>query len=179
MKKLLCLLLCMILLASGCEVKKMDDVTSAEDFAREYSVSTKNPFVYASLNDVYDILEDGTGIIFFGNSDCDVCNVGAKTITDVLIKNKIKEAYYYNPKNIMDENGKEYKKLIKLINEDSDEEINFDIPSVFIVKDGKVIGYNSDLGTLKNEDIDLALDSDTKKDLKNKYNELIVNFRKQ
>jgi len=53
MKKVLLLFLCMIILVSGCEVKKMDEVTSADTFAREYSVSRNNPFVYASLNDIY------------------------------------------------------------------------------------------------------------------------------
>jgi len=172
MKKVLLLFLCMIILVSGCEVKKMDEVTSADTFAREYSVSRNNPFVYASLNDIYELLENGSGIIFFGNSDCDVCSVGAKTLTEVLMKNNIEEAYYYNPKKIMNSNNKDYKKLIKLLGID-----DFDIPSVFVLENGKIVDYNVDLAKLKEEDIDLALDESTKKDLKSKYNTIIKKYK--
>ena len=172
MKKVLLLFLCMIILVSGCEVKKMEEVTSADTFAREYSVSRNNPFVYASLNDIYKVLEKGSGIIFFDNSDCDVCSVGAKTLTEVLMKNDIEEAYYYNPKKLMDSNNKKYKKLVKLLGID-----NFDVPSVFIIKDGNIIDYNVDLAEIKDEDIDLALDEATKKDLKSKYNNIIKKYK--
>jgi len=118
------------------------------------------------------LLENGSGIIFFGNSDCDVCSVGAKTLTEVLMKNNIEEAYYYNPKKIMNSNNKDYKKLIKLLGID-----DFDIPSVFVLENGKIVDYNVDLAKLKEEDIDLALDESTKKDLKSKYNTIIKKYK--
>ncbi len=178
MKKVLFLCLCIVVLLCGCEVKKMNEVTSSDTFAREYSVSRENPFVYITLDEVYDLFDKGTGIIFFGNSDCEVCNVGAQVLTDVLIKNKVKEAYYYNPRKIIDENGKDYKKLIKLINSSSDEEIEFNIPCVMTIKDGKIMSYNNELVELREEDMDLVLDNNTKKDLRSRYNKMIKEFNK-
>ncbi len=178
MKKVLFLCLCIMIFLSGCEVKKMEEVTSADTFSREYSVPRNNPFVYAKLDEVYDLLENGTGIIFFGNSDCEVCNVGAQVLTDVLIKNDIDKAYYYNPKKIIDENDKDYKKLINLINDSTSEEIEFDIPCVMVIKEGNIVSYNNELVELKEEDMDLVLDDNTKKDLRNSYNKMIKEFNK-
>jgi hypothetical protein len=177
MKKVLFLCLCIIVLFSGCEVKKAEEVTNADKFANEYSVSDKNPFVYLSLNEVYDLLDHGTGIIFFGNSDCEVCGVGAEVLTDVLIKNKVKEAYYYNPRRIKEENSKKYKKLLSMIDESSDEEISFNLPCVLVVKDGYITSYNDELVELREEDNDLVIGKDIKKDLRNKYNKLIKDFK--
>ena len=177
MKKVLFLCLCVIILVSGCSVKKMDEITESEEFAREFSVPSDNPFVYASLNDVFDMLNNGSGILFFGNSDCEICNIGAQTLTDVLIKNKVDVAYYYNPKKIMETNGSNYKRLLKMIKEDLNDDFDFSLPSVFVVKNGTIVGYNDDLAELVENNEDLVLDNDTKKELKNEYNKLIETIK--
>ena len=66
MKKVVFLLLVgLVLITSGCSVKKTADISNAERFAAEYSVSKDNPFVYASVDEVLEVLKSGTGIIFF------------------------------------------------------------------------------------------------------------------
>ena len=47
-----------LLLINGCSVKKMEELTDAEKFANEYSISEKNPFHYATVDDVLDLIDN-------------------------------------------------------------------------------------------------------------------------
>ena len=54
---------------SGCSVKKVEELTDAEKFANEYSVSEENPFQYATLDDILDLFNNNkSGILFLGDS---------------------------------------------------------------------------------------------------------------
>ena len=100
MKKVVIILLvtiCSIIIISGCEVKKTNEVTDAERFASEYSVSENNPFKYSNIDEILDIFENGTGIIFFADSDCEWCSATAKVFNEALQYKNIDKVYYYNP----------------------------------------------------------------------------------
>ncbi|MBE6158092.1 MAG: hypothetical protein E7160_04820 [Firmicutes bacterium] len=181
MKKVVFLLMVFIsvLFISGCEVKKTEEVTDAEKFASEYSVDSDNPFKYTSISKVLDIFENGTGIIFFADSDCDWCVATAKVFTDALNYKNVEKVYYYNPKSIRDKNTKNYKKLIKIIEEyvekNEDDEPYLYLPDIYFVKNGKIIGHNNDTATMGGT-VDEALSKKTKKELKDKYLELISEY---
>ncbi len=168
-----------IIFISGCSIKKAMELTDAEKFANEYAVSKENPFKYIDIDEVLDILENKSGIIFFGNSDCEWCVASADILTEALNYKNIKEAYYYNPKTIRDKNSKEYKKLVNLLKdyleEDEEENPYLYLPDIYFVQNGKIIGHNNDAATM-NGTVDEALTSKTKKELKNKYLELISKY---
>jgi hypothetical protein len=113
MKKLFILLLCCLLL-SGCSIKKTDELTSAEKFSIEYSIDVDNPFEYIVYSEVFDLLSDGTGVLFLGNSDCEWCIESAKILYDVVLDSEIDVVYYFNPNNL---GIKKYNALINLIDE--------------------------------------------------------------
>ena len=168
-----------IILISGCEVKKTEEVTDAEKFAVEYSVSSDNPFKYVSINKVLDVLENGSGIIFLADSDCDWCTETAKVFIEALNYKNVETVYYYNPKNIRDKNTKSYKKLVSILEEylekDDNDQPYLYLPDIYFVKNGKIIGHNNDTATMGGT-VDEALSKKTKKELKNKYLELISEY---
>ena len=181
MKKVVFLLVVFIgvLFISGCEVKKTEEVTDAERFATEFSVSNNNPFKYTNISKVLDIFEDGTGIIFFADSDCEWCTSTAKIFTEALNYKNVSKAYYYNPKNIRDKNTKSYKKLVNILEEylekDDEDKPYMYLPDIYFVKNGKIIGHNNDTATMGGT-VDEALTKKTRKELKNKYLELISDY---
>lgn len=179
MNKLVSLFIVVIILMTGCSIKKEADVTDAEKFAAEYSVDEKNPFKYASIDEVLDIFSGGTGIIFFANSDNELCVETAKILFEALDNKNIEDVYYYNPQVIRDNNTDDYNKLIDIIEDYLSLNDNLDpyllLPDVYFVKNGKIIGHNNDVAIIKGT-IDDIFTTKRKRQLKNKYLELINSY---
>ena len=98
-KKLLLLLLITMIFVSGCSIKKVEDLSPAEKFSKEYSVPKDNAFKYISIDEVLKIIREGTGIIFFGNSDSELSTKTVKLFSEAIKDRKLKDVvfYYYNP----------------------------------------------------------------------------------
>ena len=178
MKKLLFLLMIGLVVFTGCSVKKTSELTSAERFAVEFSVSKENPFEYATIEQVLEIFDHGTGIIFFGNSDCDWCCEDAKILTEALDDENVEKVYYYNPKSIMDKNTKEYQQLVEILKEylnvDENGEAYLFLPDTYFVRNGKIIAHNNDMASF-HEEVDTFTD-EVKDSMKDRYLELIQKY---
>lgn len=179
MKKVVFLLVISVVLLTGCSVKKTEDISGAEKFAAEYSVNKDNPFEYISIEEVLEIFKGGSGIVFFGNSDCEWCLETAKILNQAVVYKNIDKVYYYNPKDIREKDSSEYKELIKLLGDNLEKneqgEAYLYLPDVYFVKNGKIIGHNNDTATMSGT-VDEALSDENKKELKNKYLDLISEY---
>lgn len=148
MKKIVFLLLILLFLTTGCSVKKADEVTDAEIFASEYAISKDHVFRYASISDIVDLFDSGTGVIFFGNSDQEESLNILKMFSSLIEKEEIGEVLYFNPVVIRDDMTNDYDRLTTLLGDNltiTDEGDSYlEVPSVYFVKDGEIIGYNSD-----------------------------------
>jgi hypothetical protein len=164
MKKIVILfILCLLL--SGCSIKKTEELSSAEKFANEYSIDVNNPFEYINYEEIVELFDNGSGILFLGNSDCEWCIENAKILYEVILDSEIDLVYYFNPNSLSE---KKYNNLIKIVdNKYSDDFDKINLPSLFVIKNGKVIGY-SDYSLEDYDDY-----SDKKAILKNKYIKLI------
>ena len=96
MKKLVVIFLILIIFTTGCSVKKVEELTDSEKFAKEYNISKNNPFVYSSYKDIVTILESGTGLILLANSDDEGSIEAVGLINSEAKKLSIKEINYYN-----------------------------------------------------------------------------------
>ena len=164
MKKLI-ILLVFCLLLSGCSLKKTEELSSAEKFSIEYSIDVDNPFEYVVYSEVYDLLSDGSGVLFLGNSDCEWCIESAKVLYEVVLDSELDVVYYFNPNNL---GSKKHKDLVTLIDDKYSDDFNeINLPSLLVIKDGNIVGY-TDYSLETNEDID-----EKKAILKNKYIKLI------
>lgn len=163
------------------------------DNGKEYvniSVDEENPFVYASYDEVVDIIENGTGVIYFGFPECPWCRNAVPVLIDAAQELGVDKIYYYNALSIrdtksLDENGNivtdkkgtdEYYKLVDLLsnvltpyeglNDESIKRLYF--PTVVYVKDGEVL--TSTIGTVDSqEDPYIKLTNDQYNELKNTY----------
>lgn len=175
MKKFLFLLLiCILFMNSGCSIKKTDEMSNAEKFAQEYSIEVDNPFEYISFERLKNIFEDGSGIVFFGNSDNEWCLESANVLYDVLINNEVDTVYYINPAVLSYDEKDE---LLFLINEEIEdiEILNIKMPSLYIIKDGVIVDYCDE--SLE-EDDELEVDiRERKKILSNEYLKLIELYK--
>lgn len=165
-----------IMLSTGCSVKKVEELTDAEKFAREFNVSENNPFIYADFDDILNVFENGSGIIFLADSDYEGSLKAAKYLLKAAKENEILNIYYYNPKKIEEKNPKKYKKLYDEIKSDlekEEEEFTLILPTVYSLKDGKIINYSN---YFANEE-ELSEEYLTKKkvkEIKNKYKDILT-----
>lgn len=131
----------------GVKAYKEAHMTDAEKFAKEYTdVSEDNVFVYRDIDEIIQIMEEGTGVVFLGFPECDWCQAYVKYLDEVAKEMEIEEVYYYNIKEDREENTKEYQKVVELLEErlQNDDEGNkrVYVPNVSFHADGKLVGNN-------------------------------------
>lgn len=178
-KKLLLLLLIIMVFVSGCSVKKVEEMTPSEKFSKEYSVPKENAFKYVSIDEILNILREGTGIIFFGNSDNEIATKTVKIFSEAIKDSGFGEVivYYYNPVVIRDNNTSKYVELISLLSGyldvNSNNEEYLYLPDIYFVKNGKIISHNNDMATNSTDDI---LDNEDDSKIKDKYIKLLNEY---
>ncbi len=167
MKKVVILIIVSCILFCGCSVKKTDELTDAEKFAKEYSISDDNPFQYASVDDVLELFQKKSSILFLGDSDCEWSTFGAKVLNKALKKEKISKVYYFNPEHVKNKKSKKYKKLIKLLDYDKDSTL----PIVYIISDGRIVDQ-VDYVITENA----TIDKDSAEKLEIRYSDMISQY---
>ncbi len=148
MKKVVSILIICLILMTGCSVKKTNEVTDEEKFAMEYGVSHENPFEYLSYEKIEKLLTNGSGIIYFGNSNDETSRNVSNYLIELTKETDIETIYYYDPTTLKRENKKQYKELVKLLNEQEDniEDLKtIKIPSIYILNNGKVESFGEDI----------------------------------
>ena len=85
-------------------------------FAREYTeVSDDNVFVYRDIDEIINIMENGTGVVYLGFPECPWCQSYVKYLNEVAKEEGIEKIYYYNILEDRKNNTKEYKKIVKYL----------------------------------------------------------------
>lgn len=142
MRKVVVFLMINLLFITGCSIKKVQELSDSEKFAKEFEISTTNPFIYTNIDYVLNLLENGTGIIFFANSDYEGSKKAAIYITKVAKQENIKSIYYYNPKKLKEKKPKKYKKLMGYLKQCTDKK-GIVLPDVYSVKEGKIMNHST------------------------------------
>ncbi len=131
-------------------IKKDDNKeTDAQKFRNEYSnVSENNPFVYRNIDQIINILEKGTGVVYLGFPECPWCQAYVPYVEEVAKKVGIDKVYYFNILEDRKNNSEKYQKIVKILNEylPNDEEGNkrVFVPALITVKDGKILLFNDE-----------------------------------
>lgn len=167
MKKVVYLItiIALTIIASGCSVKKVQDLSNAEKFSKEFGITKDNPFVYTGIDNVFRIFDD-TGLIFFANSDYEGSIKAADYITNVAKSLDVKRIYYYNPKKLEEKDPKRYKKLKKILNND------IKLPSLYAIKNGKIVSYSTYFSRSKEISQDYLTKKRVKK-IKDNYSKIL------
>lgn len=119
--------------------------TDASRFAAEYSnVSKDNAFVYRTGDEIVDILEHGTGVVFLGFPSCPWCQAYVGYLSEVANEKGLDKIYYYNIENDRANNTELYQKLVSILSPylqyDEEGQRRIYVPNVTFVVDGKITG---------------------------------------
>ena len=123
--------------------------TDSEKFSKEYTeVDSNNVFVYRDIDEIINILEKGTGIVYLGFPECPWCQTYVKYLNEVASDLGVEKIYYYNIREDRSNNTEEYQKVVSILEEylQNDEEGNkrIYVPSVISVKKGEIVGFDDE-----------------------------------
>ncbi len=144
---------------------------------------------YIDENQVINILEGGTGIIYFGMPECPWCRTMIVPLLEEVNKKGV-TLYYYNPKEIRNLNTEEYQKIVEYLKDylktdtttQKESDAGFDeskkrlyMPDVYFIRNGNVI--SSHFATVDSqENPKVQLNEEQINELKSIYNNLINNL---
>ena len=123
---------------------KKDNNTDNIKFSKEYtSVSKDNVFVYRSKDEIINILEHGTGIVYLGYPECPWCMAYVPLLNEIAKNEGIEKIYYYNIIEDRKNNTEFYQKVVSILNDylnyDEEGKKRIFVPNVTFVKEGKII----------------------------------------
>ncbi len=96
-------LLGLCLWSSGIFSKNSDASKFYSEYGENSNITEKNLYVYASKEEILDLLDHKTGVIYFGFPTCPWCQSMVSVLNNTAHANKYKQIYYYNIKNDRDE----------------------------------------------------------------------------
>ena len=118
-------------------------------FSVEYTkVPMDNVYNYKTEEEIIEILESGSGIVYLGFPECPWCQSYAVYLNEVVKENEINNIYYLNIKEMRSNNTENYQKIVNLISEvlpyDENGNKRIYVPQVVVVKNGKIIGGDNE-----------------------------------
>ncbi len=135
-------------------------------------ISENNPIKYSNASEIIKVLEEGTGVIYFGYPKCPWCRNAVPVLLNAAENAGIDTIYYMNlyderdsyvldddNKPVLDKKGTEdYQKLLKALDKELDDyvletdkgkevkvgEKRIYVPAVFFVREGEIVGTHMD-----------------------------------
>ncbi len=175
--------------------------SSGKDYLK-VSIAENNPIDIKTDEEILEVLEKGTGVIYFGFNSCPWCRSLVETLLKSIDDNKIENVYYVDIKDnrstfevvnkklkntkegteayygileYLDEYLTEYK-ITEGKKEYDTKEKRLYAPTVVAVKEGEIVGFHE--GTVESqEDPYLGLNADEKKELEKIFNEMFKSLR--
>lgn len=134
-----------ILIYKGCTNKEEDNVS----FSKEYTeVSEDNIFVYKTIDEIINVLQSGTAVVYLGFPECPWCQAYVPYVNEVAKENGITEIYYFNIKEDRKNNTLKYQKIVSILSNyletDDDENKRVYVPDITVVKKGTIIGHDNE-----------------------------------
>ena len=145
--------------------KKEYESLNIEDKYIQIDISTDNPMVYSTYNEIEKIITEQSGVIYFGFPECPWCRNAVPVLIDAAKEVGLDKIYYFNALEIrdiksLDEEGniivekegtEEYKKLVEILYEHLDVYDGLNdptikrlyFPTVVFVRNGEIIGIHT------------------------------------
>ena len=129
--------------------EERNEITDGEKFSQEYTeLDQDNVYVFRSIDEIINILEKGTGIVYLGFSECQWCQRYVKYLNEVAKEMGLEKIYYYNIREDRNNNTEKYLKIVSILEDylQNDEEGNkrIYVPSVIAVKKGEIVGFDDE-----------------------------------
>lgn len=152
-KKFLLIILSIIILLTLSFIffKKVNNIELTDNvkFAKEYTKLTdNNVFVYRNIDEIINILEHGTGVVYLGFPECKWCQQYVFYLNEVAQEVGIQKIYYYNIKEDRTNNTEEYQKVVSILNNyleyDDEGKKRIYVPDITVVINGEIIGHDNE-----------------------------------
>lgn len=167
----------------NCNTKPKEEnitLTDQVKFSREYeSVGADNVFVYRNINEIIDILDNGTGIVYLGFPECKWCKAYVPYLNEVAKENNLEKIYYFNILEDRKNNTREYMEIVEILKfylkYDEEGKRRVFVPTVIAVKEGSIVGFDDEtsLDTKGYSEPSEYWTSEEVKDLKNKLTKMV------
>lgn len=123
--------------------------TDAEKFAEEYpSMPDDNVFTYATVDEIIDVLDGGSGIVYLGFPECQWCEAYVPYLNEVAKDVGISEILYYNIREDRSNNSENYQRIVELLDgylqNDEDGNPRIYVPAVIFVNNGTMVGFDDE-----------------------------------
>lgn len=157
------------------------------------NIKDNNKIYYATYQEIMDLLDHETGVIYFGFPECPWCRNMVSVLLDAAAETSIEKVYYFNALSMRDtkslkdgvivtekEGTEEYYQLLDALSSilgpyeglNDDTILRLYFPTVVFVKNGTIVGSHE--GTLDlQEDPYVALTTEQKEELKKIYTDFI------
>lgn len=124
------------------------EMTDAEKFAQEYTQLTDdNLFVYRTAEEIIQILQHGTGIVYLGFPECPWCQRYVVYLNETAENAGITKIYYYNIMDDRSDNTEVYQQMVELLGDnllyDDEGKPRIYVPDVTFVLSGEIIGHDN------------------------------------
>ena len=138
-----------LLLVGGYIYYTKNGNVDSRKFSEEYQTVTEdNVFVYRTIDEIVNILNHGTGVVYLGFPECPWCKAYVPYINEVAKDNDCEKVYYYNIYNDRNENNDNYKKLVEILKDylkfDDEGNKRIYVPAVIAVKEGKILSFDDE-----------------------------------
>lgn len=144
----------------------------------EVKIPWNNPVEYIYQEEVLDVLENETGIVYFGYNSCPWCRNIIEVLLETAKEEGIDTIYYVNIHGAIDGIEEELKEILyDYLRENSETgEKVLAVPDIYFIKDGKIIGHHiSTVESYKNPY--KGMNKQQKSELKKIYQELLEEIK--
>lgn len=138
--------------------KKEDvKVTDSQRFALEYTqVTEDNLFVYRNLDEIINILEKGTGVVYLGFPECPWCQAYVPILNEVAKEVGTDKIFYFNILEERRNNTEKYQKIVSLLDgyllNDEEGKPRVFVPDITVVKNGEIIMHDNETSVVTDAD---------------------------
>ncbi len=120
--------------------------SDAARFKAAYSrVTDDNHFVFASVGEVLEKFESGSGLIFLGFQQCPWCQQLAPIVDEAAKAEGLDKIYYLDIRHARETNDDTYRKLVEKLKPhlrtDENGQPRVYVPDVTALKDGHIVGH--------------------------------------
>ena len=128
------------------------DFNDQENFTKDFGITNENIYDYKTASEILEIMNTGTGVIFFAFPENEWSHTYASLLNDVAKYYGLNEIYYYNFFNDRIMNNSYYENIVKKLNAylpvlDNGTR-NIYAPSMIMVKNGEIIAYDDETSIL-------------------------------
>ncbi len=129
------------------------DIADNVRFATEYKdISKNNLYKYVNESEALELLNGKTGILFMGFSSNIWSHYYAEYLNEMASLHHVEEIYYYDFYKDRELNNKTYKSIVTKLSAylpfSDTKEQKVSAPTIVIVKEGNVLYFNNEVGTL-------------------------------